>query len=988
MKKLSEKTINPKKSPTEFFKANQPGSTVHSFRTTINQPSFAAQVSTPAFKKNHHSPGFQPRAGFPDSPSSLSLLYLFIKTFIKPLTAFITLFFIFATLIVVISPKAFATQSKTQALFPKTTQTSPLPSPSPQKKVALALRVNLHPPIINGRLDDPTWEHGDWYTDFIQFHPYEGQAPTEQTAFKILYDEKNLYIAVRCYDSKPETIERRLGRRDNLSGDYVMIFIDSLHDLRTSFCFGINAAGVKADQLLSNDSFDYNKADLSWDPIWEAKAAVDEKGWTAEIKIPFSQLRFTTKGEQIWGLQIWRELFRNGETSLWQPIPRKAPGWTSQFGELRGMTGLKPPRQIELMPYAVGKLRSYPSEPGNPFLTGRQKSLFGGLDGKIGLTHDLTLNFTLNPDFGQVEADPSEINLTAYETYFEEKRPFFVENQNITNFKITGGDGDFSYDNLLYSRRIGRAPQIYPATSGYYSIPTSTNILGAFKLSGKTRNGWSIGAMEAITSRETASTFDPGTGIYGRELVEPLTNYFAFRLSKDYRQGATVVGTMFTAVNRDLEGRAEEVLHRSAYSSGFDLYHSWANRQYYFSLKLVGSAVFGSEEAIQRTQLSSVHYFNRPDARHLTFDPTRRYLYGHGGSIDFGRIGGSRLMFSTGATWRSPGLELNDIGFLRYADVVMQYFWIGYRFFKPFSLFRSLNLNFNQWSGWNFGGERIFAGGNVNTWAQFKNYWTLSFGINRQFTALSQSALRGGPLLRVAPATNYWSYLQTDGRKKLRLALQSQWRRADKNDSFSLSLGPQITYVPTPSFNLSLRPSYSIFRSELQYVGKVNYAAEKRYLVGKINQKTASMVVRLNLSLTPDLTVQFYGMPFISAGKYSRFKMITQPRAKEWTERYHLFGDDQINYNEWAGIYKVDEDRDGQIDYSFRNPDFNFLQFRSNLVLRWEYKPGCTLFLVWSQGRTDYGYSGLLDFGSDITSLFKTKPDNVFLLKFSYNFDL
>jgi len=974
MKELREKATNPKESRTESFKPNQSCSPGHPFRTAMNFSSFSARTSAETSAKAYPSSELKLGTVSNESPPCLSPASSFIKSSTK-----ITLI-IFIAIIFAASPKAFARLSSAQ------TYSSPTSSPAPKKKVALVQCLTIRPPTIDGRLDEPAWQLGDWYSDFVQFHPYEGKAPTEQTAFKILHDDSHLYIAIRCYDSKPETIERRLGRRDNTSGDYVMIFIDSLHDLRTSYCFAVNAAGVKADQILANDLFDRNKIDLSWDPVWQARAAIDDKGWTAEMKIPFSQLRFTTKGEQVWGLEVWRELFRNGEISLWQPIPRNAPGWASQFGELRGMIGLKPPRQVEIMPYAVGKLRYYLAEPGNPFQTGKAKNLLGGLDSKVGLSPNLTLNFTLNPDFGQVEADPSEINLTAYETYFEEKRPFFVEGQNITHFQITGGDGDFSYDKLFYSRRIGRAPQIYPQINGYCSVPPSTTILGAFKLSGKTRNGWSVGAMEAVTAREIASTFDSEAGLYGREMVEPLTNYFAFRLSKDYRQGATIVGTMFTTVNRDLGGTVKTWLHRSAYSAGFDLYHSWKNRRYYFSLKLVGSGVSGSEEAIARTQLSSTHYFNRPDADYLTFDPTRRSLYGHGGSVDFGRSGGSRLVFSTGVTWRSPGLELNDMGYLRYADIAMQYVWIGYRFFKPFSIFRSLNLNFNQWSGWNFGGERIFAGGNVNTWAQFKNYWSLSFGLNRHFSGLSQSALRGGPLLRVVPALNIWSYLQTDARKKIRGGLQGQWRRSDNGDSLSLNFGPQITYVPMPAFNLSLLPSWSIFRNELQYVRRFEYGTEKRYLVGRIDQKTVSMIVRLNLSLTPDLTVQFYGMPFISAGKYSRFKMITQPRVKKWGERYHLLGDDEISYDERVGAHQVDENRDGQVDYSFRNPDFNFLQFRSNLVLRWEYRPGCTLFLVWSQSRTDYGCSGLLDFGSDFSSLFSTKPDNVFLLKLSYNF--
>ncbi len=856
------------------------------------------------------------------------------------------------------------------------------------KKTAVATRLSLHPPAIDGRLNDPAWQDGEWFSDFIQFDPVEGQPPSEPTAFKIAYDDSHLYLAIRCYDSQPGSIERRLSRRDSLSGDYVLVFIDSLYDQRTSYCFAVNAAGVKADQLLFNDGFDENTVDLSWDPIWEVKATVDDKGWSAEMKIPFSQLRFGRKQEYVWGLQVMRQYFRKNEVSLWQRILKTAPGWTSQFGELRGVTAIKPPRQIEMLPYTVGSLRSYPRQDGNPLATGHDNRLFGGLDGKVGLTHDLTVNFTLNPDFGQVEADPSVINLTAYETYFEEKRPFFVEGRNITDFTITGGDGDFSFDNLFYSRRLGREPQICPETSGYYRLPQSTTILGALKLSGKTKNGWSIGLVEVLTDKEEASIYLPESGTYDQSVAEPLANYLTFRLAKDYRQGATVVGVMVTGVNRQLDDETDNLLHRSAYSGGFDLYHSWKDRQYYVSLKAVGSGVHGTPEAIRLTQESPVHYFQRPDADYLTYDPDRAALYGHGGSIDFGRVGGSDLLFSTGFTWRSPGLELNDAGYLRAADSSMQYFWAGYRIHKPFSIFRNLHLNLNQWTGWNFGGEKTFAGGNINGWAEFKNYWTFNFGLNRQFTGLSTSALRGGPLLRNAPGIGVWGSFQTDMRRKLRLSVYGDWSKAFNGDRLIYSFGPKITYVPASAFNLSLEPDYSYFRNELQYVNTVvatgGGGGTKKYIVGKIDQKTISLTVRFNLSLTPDLSVQFYGMPFISAGKYDRFKLITEPRAKDWEDRYELFGESQLEYLEGEEIYLVDENGDGVNDYSFANPDFNFLQFRANLVLRWEYRPGCTLFLVWSQGRTEAARNGLMDFNRDIDRLFSSHPDNVFLIKLSY----
>ena len=340
------------------------------------------------------------------------------------------------------------------------------------KKTAVATRLSLHPPAIDGRLNDPAWQDGEWFSDFIQFDPVEGQPPSEPTAFKIAYDDSHLYLAIRCYDSQPGSIERRLSRRDSLSGDYVLVFIDSLYDQRTSYCFAVNAAGVKADQLLFNDGFDENTVDLSWDPIWEVKAAVDDKGWSAEMKIPFSQLRFGRKQEYVWGLQVMRQYFRKNEVSLWQRILKTAPGWTSQFGELRGVTAIKPPRQIEMLPYTVGSLRSYPRQDGNPLATGHDNRLFGGLDGKVGLTHDLTVNFTLNPDFGQVEADPSVINLTAYETYFEEKRPFFVEGRNITDFTITGGDGDFSFDNLFTAGAWDVSHRFIPRPAAITACPS------------------------------------------------------------------------------------------------------------------------------------------------------------------------------------------------------------------------------------------------------------------------------------------------------------------------------------------------------------------------------------------------------------------------------------------------------------------------------------------------------------------------------------
>lgn len=856
----------------------------------------------------------------------------------------------------------------------------------PAARVYETRHVNPHPPKIDGRLDDPAWDKVAWEGDFIQREPYEGQAPSQATAFKVLYDDDSVYVAVKAFDTEPDRIERRMSRRDDIDGDWVEIAFDSFHDHRTAFCFGVNAAGVKRDAVAVNDSNWDDNTDLDWDPIWEVRTAVVADGWTAEMRVPLTQLRFASRTEQAWGLEVSRRLFRKNERSLWQPIPRDAAGWVSFFGELRGLVGLRAPRQVELFPYAVGKTRRSPAEAGNPFATGRSSSLYGGLDGKIGVTGDLTLNFTLNPDFGQVEADPSVVNLTAFETYYEEKRPFFIEGRNILSFNLMGGDGDMSSDNLFYTRRIGRSPQAAPDVDGFVRTPEATSILGAFKLTGKTRGGWSIGVIESLTAEERAATFVDGAD--GRLAVEPLTNYFGLRLQKDFNQGATTIGGMATAVHRRLDDPQLSFLHDRAYTGGLDLYHSWKNRAYYVSLKLLGSTVHGSPEALLRTQMSPLRYYQRPDAAHVALDPARTSLSGHGGTVELGKQGGGHFMYSLGTTWRSPGLELNDMGYLAGADEIMQWSWAGYRVWKPFAAFRSLNVNFNQWMGWNFGGARIFTGGNINVNAQFKNYWNGGFGINRNFEGLSSSILRGGPSMRMPGAWNLWGQLQTDMRRRVRFTLMGASFRRDNGENRMFEVQGGVVVKPSPAFSVALLPTYESVKNELQYIATPVVGGESRYVFGRIDQNTVALTVRLNYSLTPDLSVQLYGQPFVSTGQYSRFKAIADPQARAWADRYRIYQGAEIAYDEAGRAWRVDENADGTPEFAFGTPDFNVLQFRSNLVVRWEYRPGSALFLVWSQGRSGFGALGDFRFGRDLGDLFGLAPDNVFLIKFSYGFQL
>jgi hypothetical protein len=436
------------------------------------------------------------------------------------------------------------------------------------------------PPVIDGLLNDASWDAVEWTSDFIQSQPQENKPPTQQTAFKFLYDNDNVYIFVRAFDTEPGKISKLMSRRDNFSGDFVWVEIDSHFDKKTDYLFAVSASGAKSDAAVSDDGFN---EDDNWNPIWYVKTSIDDKGWCAEMKIPLSQLRFGKKDEQVWGLQLSRNLYRLQERSQWQFIPKGSPGMVHLFGELSGIKELKPKKQIEIMPYAVARTERYEKVEGDPFNTGKLSKISAGLDGKIGITNDFTLDFTINPDFGQVEADPSEVNLTAFESYFSEKRPFFVEGQNIYQFmpNQTIVIHNMYADNLFYSRRIGRYPHNYPSVSEgeYVKMPESTTILGAMKLSGKTKKGLSIGIMESVTSQENAEI--DSLGIRSKETVEPLTNYFVGRVQQDFNKGTTTIGGIFTAVNRDINTASLDYLPKAAYTGGLDFQHNWKERTWY-----------------------------------------------------------------------------------------------------------------------------------------------------------------------------------------------------------------------------------------------------------------------------------------------------------------------------------------------------------------------------------------------------------------------
>jgi Domain of unknown function (DUF5916)/Carbohydrate family 9 binding domain-like len=843
---------------------------------------------------------------------------------------------------------------------------------------------------LDGIPNEEAWNTVEWGGDFIQYQPNEGKAPTFPTNFKILYDDKFLYVGYNCHDLAPDSIVKRMSRRDFFPGDWVEINIDSYHDLRTAFSFTISVSGVRGDEFVSNDG---NNWDPSWNPIWYSKTHVNDKGWTAEIKIPLSQLRYGNEPDKVWGFQVHRRLFRKEERSTWQYIPQNSGVWVSRFGELRGLKDIPMYKQVEIAPYVTMQADKYKKEPGNPFAKGFDGKVTAGVDGKFAVTNDLILDFTVNPDFGQVEADPSQVRIDGFQNFFPEQRPFFIESRNIFNYQLTGSQlgGDYDADLLFYSRRIGSSPHGNSNTGPgeYVKYPQNTSILGAVKFSGKTKKGLSIGILESVTQREMAII--DKNGDRRKEMVEPLTNFVVTRLQKDFKGGNTIIGGIFTAVNR--EKGLDDILHRSAYSGGIDFLHFWKNRTWYVRGNFVFSHVTGTKEAILNTQTAFEHLFQRPDADELTLDPNRTSLSGTGGTVRFGKSGGKSgkhgevFKFETGITFRSPGLELNDIGFMLSANEINHFTWAGLQFQKGFSIFRSARLNINHWAKWDGSGRFIFDFINFNAHAVFKNNWQTGGGLSYNPFEISNNALRGASSMRRPIGMGPNLYITSDTRKKIYSSVNLGGFAGFENTVKNRNIGLSITVQPLDALSISLSANHSYYwRRQDQFVQNVTYNNLTRSIVGQVTQKTLRFTARINYSITPDLTLQYYGQPFITRPLYSNFAYVSGPMAKAFNDRFHVFSPTEISYSN--GTYFIDENNDAVTDYSFGKPDFNFVQFRSNLIVRWEYKRGSELYLVWSQGNTADAYEELDTpiFNSLFDNAFAEQSRNIFLVKWTYRF--
>ncbi len=846
-----------------------------------------------------------------------------------------------------------------------------------------AIKVVDVVPAIDGKLDDPVWKAGEWGTDFVQYEPFNGRQPSYPTYFKILFDDNNLYVAMRAIDPYPDSIITRLTRRDNDEGDVMIIAFDSYYDKRTAFCFGVSAGGVKTDFILTNDGDNNNS---NWDPNWWVKVAKNQEGWDAEMRIPLSQLRFKKGGSKVWGLQLLRKIYRNQETHFWYHVPKDAPGFVRHSGQLLGLEGLEPRKILDVTPYTVGSVSTYPAETSNPFAEGTDYHAKAGLDAKIGLTNNFTMDLSILPDFGQVEADPSEVNLSAYETYFEEKRPFFIEGNNISSFNLGLGDGGLGNDNLFYSRRIGRHPrgQFSNPENAYVDYPDFTRILGSVKITGKTEDGLSMALIETVTAEEKAQLDQSGQRT--SETVEPQTNFFVGRIQKEMNEGNTIFGGMFTSVNRKLTDQLSDQMVKGAYSGGIDFTQYFKNKAWQLNINTAFSHLEGSSGSIARAQYSSARYFQRPDATHVKVDTSRTTFTGHGGKIQLGRYNSGHWSFLGAILWKSPEFEINDIGYMREGDQIMSVLWAGYRQWEPKRFYKNYQINLNSYNGWNFENLLKFVGMSFDIHAQFKNSWEGNTGFELLPYINSTDLLRGGPAMLLPANASCWARIYTDGTKKLVAGMNNIISYSFANNYFSYSITPSVKYTPFNNLNLTFSPSWSITNNAMQYVSESIFEEKSRYIMAKIEQEVINFSFRINYTISPDLTVQYWGQPFIATGHYSDFKFIKNPTADHFEDRIHVFETDQIKQED--DFWMIDENRDGITDYNIGSPNFHVREFLSNLVVRWEFNPGSAIYLVWSQHRTGFLPDKSIQVFQDMNELFSEKGTNTFLVKFSYRFGM
>ncbi|MGQ0815347.1 MAG: DUF5916 domain-containing protein [Gemmatimonadota bacterium] len=863
--------------------------------------------------------------------------------------------------------------------------TPPSSSPDHDRRAPRAAAAKRTAAInLDGRLDEAFWQTVPVIAELHQYRPIEGTAPTFRTEVRVAYDEEAIFVAARMFDDEPAKIVGRLSRRDNRTGsDHILIQFDPYHNHNGDVSFLLTPAGSR---------WDGGNGDVSWNPVWEGKAVVDSLGWTAEMRIPFSQLRFRPGSNLPWGFQVERHISRLNEIDVFSFWKASESGGPARWGHIEGIANpSRVPGRLELLPYisTQANLNGGEIDANDPFTNKREGTARVGADLKYQVTSTLTLSATINPDFGQAEVDPAVVNLSAFETFFDEKREFFIEGRDKFRF---GSLWCFACSNasslgMLATRRIGRSPQgagLAFNNSDYADVPNETTILGAAKLSGRTNGGWNIGVLNAVTASEQADV-RLGADRLTRE-VEPMTNYFVSRISRDLENGNLRVGGIFTSVARNLDDASlVDMLNKHSEGFGVDAEYWWKNRNYHLIAQTAFTNISGDPDAIARAQRSSARYFQRPDRDGgVKLDPAATSMQGLGSYIRMAKEGGD-FRWETSLNVRSPGFENNDIATMSRADYVWLHGNINRRWTKPGKHYRSGGITFGGQGEYNYDGDLTAAQTHLSSWIELPNYWELFMWSRLSPQTMDDRRTRGGPVVERASERNLEYGVNTNRNKSIYFNIwHNLYRQGDGGGNNGV--GASITWQPASNVSLTMGPRYNASRNEAQYVRTVDDATSqlfygKRYVFSAIESKTLSMDTRLNITFTPSMSLQLFAQPYISSNAFSEWKEYAQPRKIDKL----VYGRDIGTVTQSGQTVSVDPDGGGPAaSFEFRDPDFTFRSLRGNAVFRWEYTPGSTLFLVWTQDRSSQEIAGDLDFGRDRRALFNSPANHVFLVKLNY----
>ncbi|WP_257453375.1 carbohydrate binding family 9 domain-containing protein [Archangium lipolyticum] len=818
------------------------------------------------------------------------------------------------------------------------------PAPAGERRID-ALQVEKGP-LLDGVLDDEVWRHAAFTSGFLQKEPHQGRPASLRTEVAFVYDADALYVGARMSSDRPEDIETVMTRRDDSgSAERLIISLDTYRDRRTAYSFAVTAAGVRVDWYHPED--DEYQRDASYSPIWQARTRRTSDGWVAELRIPFSQLRFNGKGEQVWGVNINRYIPRRNEDDFWVVVPRDVTGWSSHFGELHGIRGVASSHRVELVPYVSSDLQLDSGgnpRAGTPFEHQRPYAGRVGLDAKVGLGPNLTLDATVNPDFGQLDADPAQVNLTAFESVFDERRPFFTEGSQLFN----SGNGP----NYFYSRRVGGAPRL-SAEADFVRSPQASTLWGAAKLTGRLSSGLSLGALGAFTGDAFADTYDFSTREQGRVKLDSRTGFGVLRAQQELGPGGSVVGATFTSLLRDI-GAGEGLtlqLAREAYTGGADFRLRLLDGEYVLSGYAGGSVVRGDPAAITRIQESSAHFFQRPDQKHVRVDPRATSMTGYTVGARLERVSGEHWLWNASVGADSPGFELNDVGQLDNADNLDVNLGLRYRETNPGRLLRNWELGLAASSNWNYGLSRQASSLELTGSATFPNFWSGNLRVTYLPRALSDTLTRGGPLMQTGQGVDTSFSLDNSFSETTRWNVNGgAW--AFETGSRGGYVGASLTLQPHRRLRLGIEPTASLYTDGVQYVDTLEGGRAEtfgnRYVFGAVQRREVALRLRANLFLSPDLSIEAYAEPFASSGSFGGFGELE--RAGGRTPRRY----DSFTRLPDGGLQLVD----GGTSFRLDDPDFNLRSFRSNVVLRWEWRPGSTLFLVWQQNRYTDSFRG------------------------------